>query len=577
MKHVSDEAQLDHHLELFYQQVNPVIKRAETQTSEETVQAIEAADYPDIQETFLQEEEAIRLALEKFENKMSICKIHEDVPPSKRTVLKAKINYLRSIREKLLDESTGLLAKARIRSFTKFLWQAIKTLNEISSLPHDDPLVVQTMTRMRDKVLKWALTTFEKSMKTSDFSLKGEVVTAFTAFKEAYKTTFSEVLLKSQESRARDYYEAHNPKVQTSMGAPTVLTNAAQNILKKKKGKLSLRIGLSSIYVADHTSAVKLATGSVFAAISLPAMLLSFKGLLSTHKAHRQAAQYLEECKGLKAGADRMVFEGEAMLRAGEGNLSPEMMEKGHKMISVGIEVRERMRMNIENLTKEIQGYESTMLYGGLSIPGMLAGSTSKIGKTLETLLHGSKTAIKGFSYVGIAGGVAGVLIGGALSVKAINGISKTNSQIDAIALKRQSLLKLKTNAFRELESSRLDQTETLLKSQIRAEYLTLASSLLITAVGIIALFALINPGWTSDLSLSLLAISGAISIANYYYKKHLPKIKAPPNITAVMKEIRALKEDSEEIKSLCKYLKIDDIRAFHHNPEVFLTPHFRS
>ena len=590
-------------------------------------------DFHKFHEEILQQEDQMRRSFEEFTKTL-------EAPPSVKEENPKELEQLFTSEKEELEQLEWQLQLDIIRKkaqiLTRCFWTQVKKLSL-----HQESLSSETFQEMnrifRSVYHKYGQllhdaprTNFSQSIvnQAKELEIKEDLLLASLEFRKHYAAALRKTGEQKSMFESEETLKTHPTKRLLQL-IPKVSEEGFEyklaEYLEKKRVTSPEKIADFSLYLASitpsskiHPSAAHLkemkATGIAGGALSvlfgIPAAILSTRSFYRSFSTFCNKKQLQEETKEVQHTAHALVEQGRAFVTQAQKILQSshdekelenahELMTCGQRLEVIGIEIEQKAKMALEELHLTTDKAPQKLMTISLAV--FAEGAKSVFGIS-EILNH----AEKGFEElpishalhaVGIAGGIAGVVVGGIQSYHSYAKMQKLEKKIQASIERTQELSKFaKENSevpkeFLLLETTKNDYEFLTAKTDYAFAKISLANSIILVVAGILGVAALIAAPISGGLSIAVIVVvlgSSIIAIIQFFRRRYaLKKVdilfqsEAKENqarYESFLKYIQQLDEKSKEMKILCDYYHIpeEDLLSFRRSPIVFLRTRYK-
>ena len=530
---------------------------------------------------FHAEEDALRKALTHFEKTIQSCQIAHDLSDVEKSELSAHFEHLKELHNGVKDLTEKKFTKARARLLTKYLWEEIAFLKDLSieatqgkaeiiarvrekfdpnRLKEFIEIYRQTMDEL-DKILKEPIPVrgdIQMTLKKGRIlETKEDLLLAFTELKHVFSDKISLFFLASQE--VRSYEDLKNQeildKVQSRLKPErSTIEKVLEKLFTKKLvsnpnaiAKLSLSLAATSKVTGKVPSqAMGASVGLLSVGFALPVSAFSIYKTGHSMWRHREASRDLRECRAIVKHADLMVNQGLAMRTNAqkviladssveEVDLAQKTLEQGTRLLTLGTDLQEKATLNINELESEKTRMKAQMFVFGTVTVSQLATAASGVGTMLKSLVtsFGATTAATALNYVGVAGAGLGVILGAVGMAMNLKGLREDQKELGLLAKRSQKLdelnLKMPNQALLHdvtvIETHlNLIEAEKLKISQ-RNHWISFASNAFLVVAGVLGIAALLASGVASGgltfAVIGVLVLATVLTVTHFFLKRN--------------------------------------------------------
>jgi len=534
-----------------------------------------------ISRAFHEEEDALRQALARFEKTLNSCSLADDLSPEAQTELEAHFQHLEGLLDGVKDITEKKFTKARARLLTKYLWEEISILKNLSVEVSEGKETFTTRLRKEfdPNRLKWLIDVYRQTMAELDQILnqptqghssiqvtikrgriletKEELLLAFSELKHLYSDQISRFFLATQELRS--YEDLKNQEILDRVQAGLRPERSTiEKILEKtftkrliSDPKAIAQLSLSLAATSKTTSpiaahALGATTGLLSTTFALPASAFSIYKIGHSLWRHREASRDLKECQEIEQHAELMVKQGFAMRTNAqkvilatpseeEVDLAQKTLEQATRLLTVGSDLREKAHLNIEELKSEKQRMKAQVFVFGTVTTSQLATAVSSVGTMLKSLVASFSTtaAATALQWVGVAGAGLGVILGTVGLGIHLKGLCNDQKEIGLLAERSKYLdelnLKMPDQKFLHdvivIETHQILMKQEELKISQRNHWISIASSTFLVVAGVLGIAALIVTGAVSGgltfAVIGILVLATVTATAHFFIKRN--------------------------------------------------------
>ncbi|WP_420422425.1 hypothetical protein [Simkania sp.] len=530
---------------------------------------------------FHHEEDALRKALAHFEKTIQSCQIAPDLSETEKSELSEHFEHLMGLLDGVQDLTAKKFTKARARLLTKYLWEEIAFLKDLSIEAKQgknefidqlrekfDPnrfkefieIYRQTMDEL-DKILQEPISTrgdIQMTLKKGRIlETKEDLLLAFTELKHVFSDKISLFFLASQE--VRSYEDLKNQEILDRVHSRlrperSTIEKVLEKLFTKKLisnpnaiAKLSLSLAATSKVTSQTPSqALGASAGLLSVGFALPVSAFSIYKTGHSMWRHREASRDLRECKEIFKHAQLMVSQGQAMRSNAqrviladsskeEVDLAQKTLEQGTRLLAMGSDLQEKASLNIDELEGEKTRMKAQMFVFGTVTASQLATGASGVGTILKSLVtsFSTTTAAAALGWVGVAGAGLGVVLGTVGMGMNLKGLQDDQKKIGLLAERSRKLdelnVKMPNHALLHdvtvIETQlNLVEAEALKISQ-RNHWISFASNAFLVVAGVLGIAALIATGVASGgltfAVIGILALVTVLSVSHFFLKRN--------------------------------------------------------
>ncbi|CCB89454.1 hypothetical protein [Simkania negevensis] len=529
---------------------------------------------------FHAEEDALRKALAHFEKTIHSCQIAPDLSEGEKSELGVHFEHLMGLLDSVQDLTAKKFTKARARLLTKYLWEEIAFLKDLSIEAKQGK--TEFIERLREKFdpnrFKEFIEIYRQTMDELDMilkepiSIRGDIqmtlkkgriletkedlLLAFTELKHVFSDKISLFFLASQE--VRSYEDLKNQEILDKVHSRlrperSTIEKVLEKLFTKKLisnpnaiAQLSLSLAATSkVTGKTPAQAMGASSGLLSVGFALPVSAFSIYKTGHSMWRHREAARDLRECQDIFKHAQLMVNQGQTMRTNAqkviladssveEVELAHKTLEQGTRLLALGSDLQEKASLNIEELKSEKARMKAQMFIFGTLTASQLATAASGVGTMLKSLVASFSTtaAATTLNWVGIAGAGLGVVLGTVGMAMNLKGLHDDQKKIGLLAVRSKKLDQLNLKMPNQALLHDLTVIEThlnlveaeALKISQRNNWISFASNAFLVVAGVLGIAALLASGVASGgltyAVIGVLVLVTVIAVSHFFLKR---------------------------------------------------------